>query len=121
MGRFKENLQCAVLLPWLEDTVLRKKSSGRKMVKCKMTRYSEEDWKRRGRGTKKRAPFKTSQTFLKRKKKIQGLKERSEGYEVAVVKFSILEKSFLDFFSLRARNYSFPFESSPLDPPPFNT
>lgn len=69
MGRFKENLQCAVLLPWLEDTVLRKKSSGRKMVKCKMTRYSEEDWKRRGRGTKKRAPFKTSQTFLKKKKK----------------------------------------------------
>lgn len=49
--------------------VLRKKSSGRKMVKCKMTRYSEEDWKRRGRGTKKRAPFKTSQTFLKKKKK----------------------------------------------------
>lgn len=101
--------------------VLRKKSSGRKMVKCKMTRYSEEDWKRRGRGTKKRAPFKTSQTFLKKKKKIQGLKERSEGYEVAVVKFSILEKSFLDFFSLRAHNYSFPFESSPLDPPLFNT
>lgn len=66
-----------------------------------MTRYSEEDWKRRGRGTKKRAPFKTSQTFLKKKKKIQELKERREGYELAVVKFSILEKSFLDFFCVR--------------------